>query len=111
MIRLYHGTDIQSAQHILTNGLDRGKSARFNGGGEFWVTSIASSADYFARANPSGGTPVLLAFDLPDDLLPALAAATPAIVVDHEDSTWECFPPSFKAINRHMANCCIVTIP
>ena len=50
---LYHGTDLDSAQSIVENGLDQ-QAARLKGGGDvFWTTTNKSDAEIFATVNPS----------------------------------------------------------
>ncbi|MEY9933966.1 RHS repeat-associated protein [Catenulispora sp. GP43] len=50
---LYHGTDLDSAQSIVDNGLDQ-QAARLKGGGDvFWTTTNKSDAEIFATVNPS----------------------------------------------------------
>src|SRR5262249_46224765 len=67
-VRLYHGTDRESAESILQIGLSQERSLAL-GGGSFWATVDVSTAETFAGLNPAGGTPVILGFSLSIDVI------------------------------------------
>src|SRR5262245_65774885 len=82
-VHLYHGTDLDSANQILALGLVAALAARYNGGGEFWVTTNPGTADYFANSNPAGGQPVRLEFDLSEQALQWLLSQDPPVATQH----------------------------
>jgi hypothetical protein len=65
VIRLFHGTDFESAQSIQTYGVSWEQAKQYGGEGHFWTTAKTEDARVFAISNPAGGTPALLSFDLP----------------------------------------------
>jgi len=103
-IRLHHGTDENSANDILTNGLSRVAAASQNVTGEFWATTGAADADTFAQVNPAGGIPARYSFDLPLSVLVALLNANPPRVYQHGSDWYEFLPGSYPTLNRYMAN-------
>jgi hypothetical protein len=104
MIRLHHGTDENSANDILHNGLNAASAARQNVTGEFWATTSAADADTFAQVNPAGGTPARFSFDLPLSVLGSLLAANPPRAFQHGSGWFEFLPSSYPTLNRHMTN-------
>jgi hypothetical protein len=102
-LRLHHGTDEDSANDILNNGLDRAKAASQNVTGEFWATANPADADTFAQVNPAGGIPARYSFDLPLSVLGALLSANPPQAYQHGTDWYEFLPGSYPTLNRHMA--------
>src|SRR2546423_12779527 len=82
-IRLHHGTDENSANDILHNGLDQARAASQNVTGEFWATTDAADAEVFAQVNPAEGTPARYSFDLSLQGLAALLGSTPPRAYQH----------------------------
>lgn len=109
-VRLHHGTDTASANHILSHGVERATAARYNGGGEFWATKNVTTADIFARANPAGGAPARFGFDIPEQILLQLVKHRSMVVV-HSGDDFEFLPPSFHTLNQAMTNQQVVLIP
>ena len=109
-IRLYHGTDWQSANDILVNGLDAAKAARYNGGGEFWATTDILVAEWFARTNPSSGSPACFGFELDNDALQQFCGILPGVVVVHGAQDYEFLPESFPMLNAAMTNLTVQVI-
>ena len=62
---LYHGTDADSAQDIVENGLSQESAGNLGGGDVFWVTTSLSDAKFFSQANPADGPPAVVGIDLP----------------------------------------------
>jgi hypothetical protein len=103
-IRLHHGTDDDSANDILNNGLDAVNAARHNVTGEFWATTSPADADTFAQVNPAAGTPARFSFDLLLPVLAALLASNPPRAYQHGSDWYEFLPASYPTLNRHMTN-------
>lgn len=103
-IRLYHGTDLASANAIMINGLDASAAAAFNGTGEFWATTDRATADWFAMANPTNGTPARLEFDLPLPVLIALLNGIPIRAYLHGAGDYEFLPGAYPLLNQSMQN-------
>jgi hypothetical protein len=108
-IRLHHGTDEDSANDILNNGLSRTRAASQNVTGECWVTTNASDADTFAQVNPAGGIPARYSFDLPLSVLAALLSSNPPRAYQHGADWYEFLPASYPTLNREMVNCQVVS--
>ena len=106
-LRLYHGTDLASAQDIINNGVSRARAAAWNASGEFWATTDPANADYFAMATL--GVPARLEFDFPNDVLAALVGDTPPRAIWQVGVHVEFLPASFAALNRHSVNWVIVS--
>jgi hypothetical protein len=104
MIRLYHGTDVNSARDVLQNGLSQANAAVHNVSGEFWATTDIVSAGLFAMCNPAGGIPARYSFDLPERILAALLATQPPCVYPQGNDDYEFLPASFPILNHHMTN-------
>src|SRR5262245_30328473 len=98
-VQLYHGTDLTSANDTLSHGLVAATAARYNGSGEFWATTDPTTADWFARTNPAGGTPARLSFEVPDQVLQQLLAQRPRVVIAHLPNDYEFWPASFELLN------------
>jgi hypothetical protein len=104
MVRLYHGSDLVSANYILSHGLVARAAARYNGSGEFWATTDPTTADWFARTNPASGTPARLAFEIPDHVCQQLLAQRPVVVIVYLPNDYEFLPASFDLLYRWMSN-------
>jgi hypothetical protein len=104
LMRLYHGTDLASANAIIANGLDVAAAAIFNGSGEFWATSDRATADWFAMANPANGAPARLEFDLPLPVLFALLNVLPLRAFLHGADDYEFLPGAYQLLNQSMKN-------
>jgi hypothetical protein len=69
---LYHGTDADSAQDIVENGLSSEAAGNLGGGDVFWVTTSLSDARFFSQANPADGPPAVVGIDLPAGVAAAI---------------------------------------
>lgn len=61
---LFHGSDAESVESIIANGLNRAAAAEKGGGDIFWASSNLEEAGWFAQTNPAGGTPSVLRIDI-----------------------------------------------
>ena len=104
LLRLHHGTDLQSANDIVRNGLDAVKAASYNGSGEFWASSEIGTADWFARTNPSNGQPARISFDIEESVLQQLCSAQPSVVFAHGPNDYEFQSTCFPHLNQAMKN-------
>lgn len=111
ILRLFHGTDIQSANDILQHGVDEAKAAAWNGSGEFWATSDVNGARWYAISNPASPPAACIGFDLPWAILQALLTQVPVVVICHGEHDYEFLPECFAELNRSMSNCQVVVIP
>ncbi len=110
-LRLHHGTDLTSANDLLLNGVDQGKAATFNGTGEFWASTDASVADWFALAHPSSPPAARFEFDLPVQVLRLLLGTFPPAVTQQGPNDYEFLPTSFPLLNLHLTNRQVVPVP
>ena len=110
-IRLRHGTDVASANDIMTNGVSQTAAALLNVSGEFWAATDERTANMFAQVNPSNGPPARVDFDLPDGVLAMLVRQLPPLVNQNGPDTYEFLPASFPDLNHHMANVQVVPLP
>jgi hypothetical protein len=104
LVRLYHGTDLASANDIRDNGINHTKAAAFNATGEFWVTTDVPMADTFAQVNPAGGIPARFEFEVSLAVLGLLLGATPPRAYQYGNDVYEFLPLSFPTLNQHMIN-------
>jgi hypothetical protein len=111
LVRLHHGTDRDSAIRIRDHGLDAGEAAKHNATGEFWASSDAAVAEWFALSNPAGGPAVRLEFEIPDDVLARLVNQVPPLALFHAPSDYEFSPAGHDILNRVMTNKKIVPVP
>lgn len=94
---LFHGTDAASAESIAAGGINRAAARAAGGGDVFWATSDRSIAALYARANPLGGTPSIVAQRIPTAALRALTQGgrNAAVTVDrtgaYQIHNWEAF--------------------
>ena len=109
LIRLYHGTDLASANAIMINGLDVGAAVTLNGTGESWATSDRATADWFAMANPANGPPARLEFDIPQPVLVALLSGMPIRASLHAADDYEFLPGAYSLLNQSMQNCQVIS--
>jgi hypothetical protein len=108
-LRMSHGTDLDSATEIRDRGLSAAAAARYNSTGEFWASTDAGTADWFARTNPASGSPARLDFDLSEDVLALLV--NQALAVAHGTADFEFLPASFAILNQAMSNKQVVPVP
>src|SRR5262249_31170182 len=101
-VRLYHGTDLASANQLLAQGVVAALAALPNGGGESWPTRTPATADLFAKATRAGGTPVRSEFELSEPTLLWLVTQNPSTAVRHSAEDFEFLPPSFDVLNQSM---------
>ena len=104
VISLYHGTDVASANDILTNGLDPAKAAIYNGAGEFWTSDDIAVAGWFAKTNPRGGQEAILIFEIQEGELQRMIAIRPKVVVVHDGHDYEFLPACMPLLNQVMVN-------
>ncbi len=107
LLRLHHGTDLDSATAMRDRGLSAAEAARYNSTGEFWASTDAVTADWFARTNPAGGRPAQLSFDVPEEALALLLDQ--GLAVAHGD--FEFLPAAFDILNQAMTNKQVVPVP
>lgn len=62
---LFHGTDADSADSLVSGGLSRSRAARLGGGDSFYTTTDEATARVFAEVNPAGGTPAVVGIRIP----------------------------------------------
>lgn len=86
--RLYHGTDADSADDIVANGLDRDAAIEKGGGDVFWLTEDINVARLFAHANPSFGTPAIVGVDLSKALFDSFERQG-VIRFDPQNQAWQ----------------------
>src|SRR6266849_4911037 len=110
-LTLYHGTAKASADDILKYGLDASKARRYNAGGEFWATTDQLTAEIFAQANPAGGTPAYLVFEVEDTVLKLLLAQNPVVSEFYSPNAYQFLPSSFDFLNRAMIKKHVVSLP
>lgn len=111
-VRVLHGTDLASAESIRRSGLNReSMSACCLGSWAFWTTYELRRAMMYATLNPAQGTPAVVGFDLPGDLVRHWMAMVPPLVgEDVIDLAFYFEPDTFPAINRVMHNCSVQTV-
>jgi hypothetical protein len=111
VIILYHGTDLNSANNLLNNGLDASQAAQYNVTGEFWATESQADSDWFARTNPAAGTPARFEFEISEQDLQYLLNQGPQFVQPHGSTEYEFMPPSFPYLNQRMTGKRVVLVP
>jgi hypothetical protein len=112
-IRLYHGTNLVSANQLSAHGLDELAARKYNGGGEFWATTDPDIADWFAACNQSSPPAARFEFVLPIAIMSQLMNAVPFQVIEHRTSyvAYEFLPGSFPVVNSHMVSKVVVPLP
>jgi hypothetical protein len=108
LLRLHHGTDLDSATTIRDRGLSAAAAARYNSTGEFWASTDAATADWFAKTNPAGGPPARLSFELPEEVVVLLVDQ--GLAVAHGGSDFEFLPAGFDILNRAVVNKQVVPV-
>jgi hypothetical protein len=111
VIRLYHGTDLASANDLLQNGVSQSRAAAWNGSGEFWATSDRGRAELFALSHPDSPPAACFEFDLAEPVLTAMVRTSPPTVIRHGDGDYEFLPASFAVLNQNMANRQVTPVP
>lgn len=76
-VRLYHGTDEESAISIINDGANVELARRAGDDGHLWTTTSSGDAELFAQVNPANGKPVLVQMDVPIDTIQACLQSTP----------------------------------
>lgn len=110
-IRFFHGTDLAGATDLVQNGVDQQKAAAWNASGEFWATTDATRAAWFARSHPNSPPAARFEFDLPDPILQAILHMNPMGARCHGPSDYEFLPSCFILLNQNMVNRQVVQIP
>jgi RHS repeat-associated protein len=91
---LFHGSDLVSVQSMVEHGISKASARALGGGDVFWATAKKSVAMFYARANPSAGTPAIAAFKIPTASLQALVKSG-AVGVDRTGAymvkNWKAF--------------------
>jgi len=101
-IRLYHGTDKESAEDILRNGLNSSRSSEFNSSGEFWASPSDKYAYWFAKTNPRELEEIaIVSFEIPKSVF-SLILKNPRLVTRHSHMELEFLPKSFDILNKNM---------
>ena len=101
-LRLFHGTDSNSANWIIAHGLDKQRAIATGGTGDFWCTADFLTANVFAAVNPTGGMPIVIGFALPTDVVRRCLERSWAYL--HEMGIYEFKHQSFGAINDVLTN-------
>ena len=110
-IRLHHGTDATNANDLFQNGVNPQHAAAWNGSGEFWATVDHGRAEWFARSHPSSPPAACFEFDLPESVILAMLQMTPPGAIQNAPDDYEFLPASHAALNLHMTNMQVVTVP
>ncbi len=109
--RLHHGTDQNSANDLLHNGVDHQHAAAWNGSGEFWATSEHHRAEWFALSHPNSPPAACFEFDLPALVLLVMLQLNPPGAVHHAPGDYEFLPASHALLNQHMSNKQVTPVP
>jgi len=105
-VRLYHGTDVESAQRIAGSGVIYESALRCGGTGEFWTSYDRSDAVTFAQSNLASGPPGIVSFNLPTAVIQhCLFQPIPWAWLHHGDAHIEFLRPSFPILNESITNC------
>jgi hypothetical protein len=116
-VRLYHGTDLASANDILQNGLDAQRAIAtggpgYAGQGEFYAITTYSEAEKVAKLCGRGPDFAVLAFDLPDTVIQDLLSRWPGAAAHIDGSDLYVFyPTSYAVLNANMTNKQLVPVP
>lgn len=105
-LRLWHGTDIESADCIRTGGLAPLRAAAFGGEGYFFCTTDIERAVMYAK-NSLSHKPMIMGFNLQTSLIKEFLELNPALVrvfqVGHAPN-FRFEAASFKIINDSMTD-------
>jgi hypothetical protein len=113
LIKLSHGTNMASANHLMAHGLVAAAARQYNAGGEFWATTDPSVADWFAMCHPASPPAARFEFELPESVLSLLINSAPPGVLEHRSSfvAYEFRPQSYLIVNSNMTGKSIVPVP
>lgn len=105
-VRLFHGTDVGTADWIGAHGLNYERMVRCcPGAWAFWTSLDPRIAHLYGAMNPSQGEPAIISFDLPGPiLLEWLAGEPPLAGGDVNDKAYCFLPQTFPTINKVMVN-------
>jgi hypothetical protein len=93
---VYHGTDANSANDIMKNGLNVRRAMDFGGGDIFWTTTNLAHAQLYAEANPAGGVPAILQLTIPRESADSLIRQGTLVI---EGTTYKFLRPSWSQVN------------
>jgi hypothetical protein len=100
-VRLYHGTDEDSANWIVSNGLNWNRLTRVEGAYAFCTTRSRAIACNYALINPARGIPTCVEIALPSGTLQTLLMKDPPWVAEVlEDNGYEFLQPSFEVVTH-----------
>ena len=110
-ITLYRGTDLASANDIVSHGVDTRKAARWNGSAEFWATTNPTDADWHANGHPNSPPAARVEFTVPLSVFQALRQLAPPGFVFYNPADYEFFPASFAVLNLYIAHGTVHVLP
>src|SRR4051812_17386065 len=87
-VRLYHGTNYDSAKCILVDGVDWKRARQTGGEGEFWCTVKEEDAMIHAACK-GDNSPTLVRFDLPTEALNECLQEDPSTAEIHSETNIE----------------------
>lgn len=96
-VTLFHGSDAVSIDNILAEGLNQSAAAERGGGDIFWTTTNIEHAQFFAEANPAGGSPALLRVDISH---PALQQLMQKGAVEVQGTTYKFLGSAWQELNK-----------
>ena len=106
-VRLFHGTDIESAKYIARFGVSQERIFEISGCDEFWMTTDSTDAAVFAGMSPiADGARGVVSFDLPYVTVETCLASESIEI--HDQICVQFFPGSFSAINTDRSNVSVV---
>jgi hypothetical protein len=114
-IRLFHGTDLNTALWIQENGLSFERMVEYCtgfgfGAGYFWTTTRMRIACQYSHGNPAvamnGVLPAVVSFVLPMSVVRGLESGTPPLVEQWsvEDADYRFHPEAFATVNAAMTD-------
>lgn len=93
---VFHGTDVDSANDIMKNGLGIRSAMDLGGGDVFWTTTNPVNARLFAQANPAGRSPAVLQIIIPRPTANAMRGAGIMVV---EGEVHKFLRPAWPTLN------------
>ena len=103
-LRLFHGTDTESASLIQRYGFNLDMNLMAGGTGELWLTTDRTTVSMFAQTNPRGGPPIVLGLDLPVATLTHCLSGAPPLALMHGSTDFEFYRASFSVLNESVTN-------
>ena len=104
-LRLFHGTDLCSANWIAEYGLSWERLSTVEGAFAFFATIDQKIASQYAAINPAMGTPAILGFGVPVVVMQEFLTSEPPGVIEYvEDKAYAFDPDTFSTMNYVMTN-------